>query len=408
MVRALRSTTGQARSHPVGSLAPPSGSRPALRILHVVATGQRRGAEMFASELVTSLNELGIDQHVVVLRSGDGVAVPFEAETSAWRDRRPRLPGLRVSAVNLAALRGLIRRWGPDLIQAHGGEALKYVTLARSDGHPSIVYRRIGSTPPWAGGRTRRRAHAAMMRRAARVVTLSDSLRQQTIDRYGLVPEKVVTIPRGVDPRRVAPVKGRKATRVELGIPASAAVILSLGALTREKDPPAHVEVAHRVFLQRPDAIHIVAGDGPLRAELESEIARRGIEERVRILRNRPDVGDLLAASDVMILASATEGMPGCLIEAGLAGVAAAAYAVGAVSEVIQSGTTGLVVAPGDQDALTRAVLSLLAADEMRKAMGRAARARCLERFDSRLIAPRYLDLYREVTHRATASTEAR
>ncbi len=379
-----------------------------MRVLHVVATGQRRGAELFASELVAALNEHGVDQHVAVLRSGDGVAVPFDAETSAWEDGHRRIPGLRISAATLRALHGLVRRHEPDLIQAHGGEALKYVALGRSDGRPSIVYRRIGSTPPWVGSGVRLRAHGALMRRAARIVTLSDALRRQTIDSYRLPSEKVVTIPRGVDPRRVAPVKGREATRVELRIPPSAKVILSLGALTREKDPHAHLEVAHRVFKQQPDAMHVVAGEGPLRGELETEVARRGIEDRVRILGSRADVGDLLAASDVVILASATEGMPGCLIEAGMAGIAAAAYAVGAAAEVVHSGTTGLVVAPGDQDALTRAVLALLRDDGLRDAMGKAARARCLERFDTRHIALRYVDLYRQLAAGAPEARENR
>lgn len=371
-----------------------------MRVLHVVATAQRRGAELFASELVALLNEHGIDQHVAILRSGDDDGVVFEAETSAWRDGHGLLPGLRVSAPTLRALRGLARRCRPDLIQAHGGEALKYVTLATGAERPKIVYRRIGSTPPWVGGRTRRRAHAALMRRAARVVTLSDTLRSQTIEAYGLTPEKVVTIPRGVDPQRVSPVKGREATRAELRIPLSAKVILSLGALTREKDPGTHVEVVHRVFKQQPHTMHIIAGDGPLRPELEADVAGRGSADRVRVLGNRPDVGDLLAASDVVLLASATEGMPGCLIEAGLAGVAAAAYAVGAVSEVIHSRTTGLVVPRGDRDALTQALVSLLADDAGRQAMGRAAHSRCLERYDSRRIAPRYRTLYEEVTDR--------
>lgn len=380
-----------------------------MRVLHVVATGQRRGAELFASELVASLDEYGIDQHVAVLRSTDDDGVSFDAETSAFRDGRARLPGVRLSARTLRALRGLVRGFGPDLIQAHGGEALKYVTLATRSDRPSIVYRRIGSTPPWIGGKARRRVHAGLMRRAVRIVTLSDFLRHQTIDAYRLDPDRVVTIPRGVDPRRISPIKGRDPTRAELRIPASAKVVLSLGALTREKDPLAHLKIAGRVFAHRADTVHVFAGDGPLRRDLDAQIARRGIEEKVRVLGNRSDVGDLLATSDVMILASATEGMPGCLIEAGLAGVAAVAYAVGAVPEVIQNGVTGLVVAPGDEDALTRAVLALLAQDELRDAMGRAARARCLERFDTRRIAPRYLDLYREIRNdRATASWENR
>ncbi|MGH2787262.1 MAG: glycosyltransferase [Actinomycetota bacterium] len=370
-----------------------------MRVLHVIATGERRGAEMFASELVGSLTETGLDQRVVVLRGSKGVSVPFNAPVMALgSDSRRRLPGLRLDPAGVKSLRDVARSWRPDVIQAHGGEALKHCVLFRSRGGSPIVYRRIGSAPPWVGGRMRRLAHGRIMRRAARVVTLAEVLRRQTIEMYGLRPERVLTIPRGVDPRRLEPSAQRDEIRRSLGVRPDAKVILSLGALTREKDPVSHVHLAARVMREMPEAIHILAGDGPLRDEVAATTARLGLAGRVLLLGNRGDVGDLLSASDVMILASRTEGMPGCLIEAGMAGLAAAAYAVAAVPEVVQDGRSGLLVRPGDLDGLTQCVLRLLTDENLRISLGREARSWCLARFDSRVISDTYLQLYRGLT----------
>lgn len=368
-----------------------------MRVLHVLATGERRGAEMFASELVGSLSNAGLDQTIVVLRGSTGVSVPFDAPVMALGSDRRQLPGLRIDTAAVKSLRDLAGRWRPHIIQAHGGEALKHAVIFRARQAPPVVYRRIGSAPPWIGSRARRMAHGRIMRRATRVVTLAETLRRQTIDMYRLHPERVLTIPRGVDPRRLEPSAPRDAIRRSLGIPPDAKVILSLGALTREKDPVSHVELSSRVFGAIPQAVHILAGDGPLRDEVARAVAQRGVASRVTILGNRSDVADLLAASDVMILASPTEGMPGCLIEAGMAGLASAAYSVAAVPEVVRDGRTGLLVAPGDLDGLTSSVIRLLTDDGLRSSLGREAKAWCLPRFDSRVISQTYLELYQEL-----------
>jgi glycosyltransferase involved in cell wall biosynthesis len=368
-----------------------------MRVLHVVATGERRGAEMFASELVAALAKKDVDQRVVVLRGSNGVAVPFDAPVVALGSSGRRLPGLRVDLRSSSALRKLTANWAPHVIQAHGGEALKHCVLFKARGSSYVVYRRIGSAPPWVAGRTRRSVHGRLMARADRVVTLADGLRQQTIDLYGVPADRVVTIPRGVDPRRIVADKGRAEFRLSLDIPTDAGVILSLGALTREKDPIRHLEVAQRVMSEKPEVVHVIAGDGPMRDEVARAAVSMGIADHVRLLGNRGDVGNLLAASDVMILASATEGMPGCLIEAGMAGLATAAYSVAAVPEVVQDGRTGLLSAPGDIAALTRNVARLLDDEAMRMALGRNARAWCLSNFDTRAISQRYLELYSEI-----------
>jgi glycosyltransferase involved in cell wall biosynthesis len=169
--------------------------------------------------------------------------------------------------------------------------------------------------------------------------------------------------------------------------------MLSLGALVWEKDPMTQLDVAARVVRERPGAVLLMAGDGPLRAQVETGIAERGLQGRVVMLGARDDVADLLAASDLLLFTSMSEGMPAVVIEAGMAGVPVAAFAVGGIPEVIEGGVTGVLASPGDVDGLAAEALALLEDPERRAAMGLAASESCA-RFDIREIGERYLDVY--------------
>ena len=373
-----------------------------MRILHLLASGQRRGAEVFAADLAAALDAPGVRQRMAVLHGAPPWAVGFGPPATALGARRHG-PPLDLGAV--LTLRRLLRDWPPDLVQAHGGEALKYAVVAGGVGGPRVVYRRIGSVAGWLSNRPRRALYRGLVRRAARVVAVAESVRAETIAAFGLAPGRVVTIPNGVDPRRLAPTAGRDATRAGLGIPPHAAVVLSLGALAWEKDPLGHLAVTAPLLGRREAAVHLFAGDGPLRAELDAAVARQGLAGRVRVLGSRADVGDLLAASDLVLFASRSEGMPASVIEAGVAGLPVAGLALTGVREVVHDGVTGLLVPPGDLDGLRAAVARLLDDAALRTTMGRAAQARCLARHGIDGVAGAYRALYEELVGAACAAS---
>ena len=101
----------------------------------------------------------------------------------------------------------------------------------------------------------------------------------------------------------------------------------------------------------------------------------------------------LYAAADLFVLPSSSEGMPAALIEAGMAGLPAVAYAVGGVPEVVEDQVTGRLVPPGDQSRLTEAVAELLGDGMRRRAMGEAARSR-YRRFEISTVARAYGEAY--------------
>jgi glycosyltransferase involved in cell wall biosynthesis len=132
-----------------------------------------------------------------------------------------------------------------------------------------------------------------------------------------------------------------------------------------------------------------IVGDGPQRGAVTA--AARGLAPgRVDFLGPVVDPALTLAAADVLVLPSRTEGIPAVLIEAGLSGLPVVATDVGGVREVVVSGETGLLVAPGDGPALVGALRHALANGH---GMGAAARERCLARFEMAAVAARWDDL---------------
>jgi glycosyltransferase involved in cell wall biosynthesis len=139
----------------------------------------------------------------------------------------------------------------------------------------------------------------------------------------------------------------------------------------------------------------LIVGDGPDRGALEAEIRRLGLAERVRLAGERRDVPALLAASDVFVLSSASEGLPVSVLEAMAAELPVVASAVGGMHELVVNGETGLLVPPGDVDELAAALGRLIADRDLRRRFGTAGRARAEALFDLRAFHGAHVELYR-------------
>jgi glycosyltransferase involved in cell wall biosynthesis len=368
-------------------------------VLQVVAAAQRRGAEIFPDDLVEAFDGAGIGQRVTVLPATGGPAVGYGAAVNrAGRDKL-ELAGMRMGVPGVRGLREVIRDWSPGCRPSPRGRAVKRLGPGRDRCPlPGRIPADRVRTRSIARGGSRRVASGGLMRRAACVVAVAEVVRQEPLKvsppRIWLPSRMRSTLGGWRRPETVALCGGRS------GIPSEADAILSLGALTLEKDPLVHVEIAGGVFAERPRAWHLVAGEGPTRSQVEAAVSGHQAGNRMRPLGARGDVADLLATSDVLLFASRVEGMEGmsaAVIEAGAAGLPMAGFAMAGVSEVLEAGRTGLLD-PGGTDRLREHVLALVGDAEGRRTMGVAAHERCLARFDIQAVAPQYLDLCRTVT----------
>ncbi|MEV4614626.1 glycosyltransferase [Kitasatospora sp. NPDC049258] len=160
----------------------------------------------------------------------------------------------------------------------------------------------------------------------------------------------------------------RAAARAELGLPADAVVIGTVGNLTPKKDQATLLSAFARLRAEQPDTALVLIGAGPLEAQLKAQAG-----EGVVFAGSRPDVPALLAGLDVFTLSSRQEGLPVALMEAMTSGLPSVVTRVGGMPEVLDDGEQGFLVPPGDPAALAGALGRLTADEQLRRRLGAAA-----------------------------------
>ena len=219
-----------------------------------------------------------------------------------------------------------------------------------------------------------------LMRGTDRVVVSAESVRDFYIKQVHAAPEKVDVIYNAVDFSQLQTTTSRDALRASVGVPTGAPLAGIIARLTEQK--------AHRYLFEAMastpglEATHLlVVGDGELRDELRAMSERLGLSARVHFLGARRDLGDLLAAIDVFVMPSLWEGLPLSMVLAMGAGLPVVATRVAGIPEVVQDGTTGLLVPPADAPAFGAALARLIADPGLRQEMGAAASAFVRPRF---------------------------
>jgi glycosyltransferase involved in cell wall biosynthesis/ribosomal protein S18 acetylase RimI-like enzyme len=191
------------------------------------------------------------------------------------------------------------------------------------------------------------------------------------------------------------------ALRDELGIPRDAPVVGTVGRLVREKGYREFFHTAARIRSGMPEARFVAIGGpdpGKGDAIAEREVSEAG--EHVTFTGWRKDVRDLLAMMDVFVLASWREGVPRSAIEAAAMGKPMVLTDIRGCREVVRDGIEGLLVPPRSGQRLAGAVARLLADPELRRRLGRSARARARERFDEEKVVETVVARYRELLAR--------
>jgi glycosyltransferase involved in cell wall biosynthesis len=333
--------------------------------------------------LVLGSSEGGVGAHVRVLADrlvtlGATVVVCGPAATQQLFDfvaagaRFEPLPvsaGIRPLADRraVALLRGVVA--GADLVHAHGLRAGFVAVRAAQARVPVVV---TWHNAVLAGG-PRRQLFAAIEKRIAREATLNLAVSSDLVARIRALGGVAELAPVGATPSH-SPAGSTDATRAELGA-GDRPLVLSVGRLHPQKGFDVLIQAAGLLAGRVPAPLFAVAGDGPMRAELQRRIGRTAVP--VRLLGRRADVPELLAAADVVVMPSRWEGSPLAAHEALLAGRPVVATAVGGLPDLAAGGAIDLVPA-GDAAALAAAIARLLDDPEYAAALAARGAARAL------------------------------
>lgn len=240
-----------------------------------------------------------------------------------------------------------------------------------------------GTIVPLSRYRLRRMQIRWVLSGVDRIFAVSDSLKAVAVG-LGIPGDKIRVVPNGVDTARFGP-GSRVEARRALGLVSDRRILLSVGTLSPRKGHQRVLEVLPRILATHPDLLYVVLGGpgvegdtGPL---LERLIAQHGLRDHVRLLGTQPheEVPRWLAAADLFCLATSNEGRANVILEALACGVPVVTTDVGGSREVIAEGMDGLLVAPGDPDALAGALLRALSTEWDREAIVRRAAGRTWE-----------------------------
>ena len=314
------------------------------------------------SRLAAPSGESRLGQHARVLRTG----LPLPYLRQLW---------------GLAALPAVWRRTpdAVDVVHAHQGEDLAALPLARLSARrhrcPLVVTLHCSVGHTLTGGSLRARLlrlvggwlERRCLRRADAVVVLTDRA-AAAVRADGIPGARVHTIPSGFDP-------GLFAQAHEDVLPGTPRPRIGyVGRLAPQKRADVLVEAFGR--MHRPASL-VLVGDGPDRDLVERLVAHSPARDRIAMTGfvSHSAVPAVLAALDVLVLPSAYEEMGSVLTEAMAAGLPVVASDVGGIPDVVQHGSTGLLVPPLDVDALAAALDRLVGDPVLRDRLAAGARA---------------------------------
>lgn len=338
-----------------------------MRVLHIMASRVPGGAETYSADVMLSLHRAGLDQCVVMPE-----AAPRFAELKAAGLRMaPDVLRVPLQPVQRLLVRRLIRRERPDIVHCWMRRA---ASLAPAPGTgPRAV---IG----WFGGYYDPRR----FRRCSHFVGVTQDIVAHMV-RNGVPAPSAHFIPTFPTVEDAPPV-----SRESLSTPADAPVLLALSRLHPKKG----LDTLLHAVQALPGCYAWLAGDGPLRHDLESLAARLGVADRVRFLGWRTDRGALLRAADVCVLPSRYEPFGTVILEAWAAGAPLVACRSAGPAAHVRDGVDGLLTPIDDPGALASAIRRVLADDGLRRRLVEEGRAAYRLGYTREAVTRQWLHLY--------------
>jgi glycosyltransferase involved in cell wall biosynthesis len=361
----------------------------ALHFLHVFPNFGPGGMELRVTRIINGMGPAV--RHTILPLLGNRDAGEFIARGIPVEFLTP--PAKTNVLAYILAIRGILRKQTPDLLLTYNWGSLDAVVSALIVGFRPIVHHECGFASEEVVRLKLRRvlARRLLLRRVFGVAVTSKTLREISVQRFKIPPDKVHWIRTGVDAERFRPGLSR-VWRRQAGVRDEELLFGSVGVLRPEKN----LGLILRAFAAAriPNAKLALVGDGAERSRLEEAAREEGIAERVLFPGRVSDPAACLAALDVFLLSSRTEQTSNALLEAMACGLPAVSTDVGDSRELLGDAGPPAVVPSGDLQAFTDALTVFAREPELRARLGAANRQRCLEQYPLARMVREYEALY--------------
>lgn len=356
-------------------------------ILYLIDDLNVGGAEQSLASLVKALNKEKFYPIVCSIEKGEiykrlikeGIEVVLLQKTRPY------------DIVLLRSLISIIKTRKIDILHSHLLISNIYGWLAaKLIGVPSIISVHGSNLLKLKHGR---KIFGFVAKHSEKVITVSNSLREDIKRELGLRMSNSITIHNGVDLERFKCIESDGSLRKELRLEEEDLVVGSVGRLHPVKDHISIIKAARLVKQRFPRAKFLIVGNGPLRENLKFRVQSLKLEKDVLFLGQRDDIPKVIKAFDIFVCSSLTEGISYALIEAMAVELPIVATDVGGNSNVINK-ETGILIPPRSPERLADAIIYLIKNPELRTKMGKAGRRRVEEKFSLDRMVDEYEKLY--------------
>ena len=212
--------------------------------------------------------------------------------------------------------------------------------------------------------------------------------------------EKFVLIRAGIDVNYYKNYKPRADFKKSLNLAPDAKIVTTIGPFKPQKNLPDFIRAAELAAKSVPEAVFLIAGDGDFRKQLEEQIEKTGLKNKIILLGWRTDIAEILTSSDIFVLTSLWEGLPCTILEAMCCAKPVIANAVDGVKEIISEGENGYQTQPYDYKNTAQKIIDLLKNVSLLKEMSAKAKISVTEEFDINYAVKQHENLYAEKTNK--------
>ncbi|WP_407363167.1 glycosyltransferase [Pseudomonas luteola] len=360
-----------------------------MKILIVITSLGVGGAERLTTALADKYLEKGHEVKIAFL-TGQAILTPKNKSVTVINLKVRSFCSLINSYFHL---RRIMISYRPDVVHSHLVHANLLTRLVRlSTSFPKLI---SSSHSNNEGGKARMLAYRATDFLADISTNVSDSAVSSFIKKGAARPGRMITVYNGISTEDFSfSSKARESIREELGIEGKIPVILAVGRLDAPKDYPNLINALSVIYNKKSYFKVLIAGDGPLKKELQALTKSLGLDNCITFLGIRNDIPNLMSACDVFSLSSAWEGFGLVVAEAMACERVVVATDCGGVAEVL--GSTGFIVPPKNSIALAESLYAALALTDAQKAeLGFRARERIKDKYSIESVSEKWLSLYK-------------
>lgn len=361
-----------------------------LAIIQVIDSLAAGGAEVTALNFANELGERGFDSFLCSTREGGVLEARISRSVTPVKLQRTQ----RYDVKAIQSLRAFIRDMNIDIVHAHSSSLFISAAALAMRTEKLIWHDHYGAHEM---AERSSRLYRMLRSQISGVVTVTQKLRLWSIDRIGLPPSKVWTLPNfstlEAGTTDVNTLPGRPGRR-----------IVCTANLRPQKDHLGLMHAMKAVVNHIPD-VHLLCVGGDVvpsyTASVRETIESLGLEANVTLLGAQERLRPILAACEIGVLNSISEGFPLALIEYGMVGLPAIATDVGECRYVLAGGSAGIIVPPATPDAMASSLLSLLDASDERTRLGEALRKRVDSTFSSEAVINQLIHIYEQINSSA-------